>query len=155
LYPSAEDERFTHTLTVALSPPNAIRACDSLSRPLFESFHPLALAKVFLPASGFHQFAREVLLDIRHPALPVCPVNDPTAGATELFARSALRQAVERFLKKHGIDPYELCRPPTPTDNSCRAFCPRCGAQFTTLEATCADCGGLKLAAFGKSGVKE
>jgi hypothetical protein len=47
LYPPAEDERFTHTLTVALSPANAVRACDALSRPLFETFHPLAVARYF------------------------------------------------------------------------------------------------------------
>lgn len=148
LYPPAEDERFTHTLTIALSPPNAVRACDALSRPLFETFHPLALAKVFLPADRFRQFARAVLLDIRHPALPVCPGNDPAVCATELFARSALWQAVEQLLKRNGIDPDELCRPPATADESCRAYCPRCGAQFTTADAKCADCGGLKLVAF-------
>jgi hypothetical protein len=148
LYPSAGDERFTHTLTVALSPANAARACDTLSRPLFETFYPLAVAKVFLPENRFRQFAREVLLDIRHPALPVCPSDDSGPRATELFARTALRGAAEQLLKRSGIEPDELCRPPTPADDSCRAYCPRCGAQFTTLDASCADCGGLKLVAF-------
>ena len=148
LYLTAEDERFTHTLTIALSPPNAVRACDALSRPLFETFHPLAVAKVFLPANRFRQFAREVLLDIRHPALPVCPADDPAARATELFARTALRNAVEQLLKHSGIEPDELCRPPVPAEDSCRAYCPRCGAQFTTTDANCTDCGGLKLVAF-------
>jgi len=148
LYLSAEDERFTHTLTVALSPANAVRACDALSRPLFENFHPLAVAKVFLPETRFRQFAREVLLDIRHPALPVCPNNDPVFRDTELFARTALRQALEQLLKRSGIDPDELCRPPAPADDSCRAYCPRCGAQFTSADANCADCGGLTLVAF-------
>jgi len=152
LYPLAEDERFTHTLTVALSPANAVRACDALSRPLFETFHPLALARVFLPDNRSRQFAREVLLDIRHPALPVCPSDDPAARATELFARAALRNAVEQLLKRNGFDPDELCRPPAPTDDSCRAYCPRCGAQFTSVDAVCADCGGLELVAFGARG---
>jgi hypothetical protein len=147
-YPSAEDERFTHTLTVALSPANAVRACDTLSRPLFETFHPLAVAKVFLPENRFRQFAREVLLDIRHPALPVCPSDESGPRATELFARAALRDAAEQLLKRSGIEPGELCRPPTPADDSCQAYCPRCGAQFTTADADCVDCGGLKLVAF-------
>jgi hypothetical protein len=148
LYPLAEDERFTHTLTVALSPANAVRACDALSRPLFETFHPLAVAKVFMPTNRFRQFASEVLLDIRHPALPVCPSDDTAMRATELFGRTALRQAVEQLLKRNGIDPDELCRPPAPADESCRAYCPRCGAQFTNVDVKCADCGGLPLAAF-------
>jgi len=148
LYPLAEDERFTHTLTVALSPANAVRACDALSRPLFETLHPLAVAKVFMPTNRFRQFASEVLLDIRHPALPVCPSDDAVMRATELFGRTALRQTVEQLLKRNGIDPEELCRPPAPTDDSCRAYCPRCGTQFTSVDAKCADCGGLKLVAF-------
>ena len=148
LYPAAEDERFTHTLTVALSPPNAVRACDVLSRPLFENYHPLAMARAFLPENRFREFAREVLLDIRHPASPVCPSDDAAARAAELFARTALRDAVELLLKRSGIEPDELCRPPVPADDTCRAYCPRCGAQFTTVDARCTDCGGLKLAAF-------
>jgi hypothetical protein len=148
LFPTTGDERFTHTLTIALSPPNAVRACDALSRPLFETFHPLAVAKVFLPDKEFRQFARDVLLDIRHPALPVCPADEPAPRATELFARTALRQAVEQMLKRGGFEPDELCRPPHPADDSSRAYCPRCGAQFTNVEATCADCGGIPVAAF-------
>jgi hypothetical protein len=57
---------------------------------------------------------------------------------------------MEQFLKQNGIQPEELCRPPAPTDESCRAFCPRCGAQFTTAKGNCADCGGLALVAFAK-----
>jgi hypothetical protein len=148
LYLAAEDERFTHTLTVALSPPNAVRACDTLSRPLFENFHPLAVGKAFLPESRFRNYARDVLLDLRYPALPVCPSDDPTSLATELFARSAMREAVELMLKRSGIEPDALCRPPRPADETCRAFCPRCGAQYTTVDSNCTDCGGLKLAAF-------
>jgi len=148
LHHAAADERFTHTLTIALSPPNAVRACDALSRPLLETFHPLAVAQVFLPTASFRQFAREVLLDVRHPALPVCSSENPKARATELFARSALRQAVEQMLARNGFDPDDLCHPPAPADASCRAFCPRCGAQFTSTEVMCADCGGLPVKSF-------
>jgi len=79
LYPHAEDERFTHTLTIALAPTSALRAHDALSRPLVEMFHPLAVAKVLLPEGRFREFARPVLLDIRHPALPLCPSDDSCA----------------------------------------------------------------------------
>src|SRR5262249_45107905 len=42
-YPKAEDDRFTHFLTILLSPATTIRAHDTLSRPLLEHFHPLAV----------------------------------------------------------------------------------------------------------------
>ena len=33
LYPQAEDDRFTHTLTILLAPTSAMRALDALSLP--------------------------------------------------------------------------------------------------------------------------
>jgi hypothetical protein len=148
LYPNAEDERFTHTLTIALAPTSALRAHDALSRPLMEMFHPLAVAKALLPQARFREFARRVLLDLRHPALPLCPSEDAVQCATELHARSILRQAAEQLLKRSGVEPDELCRAPAPADETCRAYCLRCGAQFTKATGTCTDCGGLALVAF-------
>ncbi len=148
LYPNAEDERFTHTLTIALSPANAMRAHDALSRPLLEEFHPLAVAKVLLPPAAFPNLARRILLDLRHPALPDCPSDDAAARRAGSFWRGALREAAENMLKRSGIQPDDLCRPPKPVDESCRAYCPRCGAQFTSPIGCCADCGGLELVAF-------
>jgi hypothetical protein len=151
LYPRADDERFTHTLTIALSAPTSIRAVDTLSRPLFESFHPLAVAGVFLPKAAFRSFARRVILDIRHPALPLCPSDQLAAIATELHARTVLRRTAEEFLKRNGIDADELCQPPKP-EETCRAYCPRCEAQFVDLDARCTDCGGMPVVAFPAAG---
>ncbi len=89
-YPQAEDDRFTHTLIVMLSPATTMRAHDILSRPLFEPFHPLAVALVFCSSDAFRQFARTVLLDIRHPCQPICPGDDAAWRETELFSRKAL-----------------------------------------------------------------
>jgi len=148
LYPPAQEERFTHFLTILLSPATTLRAHDVLSRPLLETFHPLALAQVFCAQRQFRAFAQQVLLEIRHPALPVCPVEDAQAQATERFSRAVLRKAVEKFLKLNGLDPEELTQPPAPADETCRSYCPRCLTQFTTSEGVCADCGGLALISF-------
>jgi spore maturation protein SpmA len=43
-----------------------------------------------------------------------------------------------------------VCRPPVPSEESSRAHCPRCEAQFTSADGRCADCGGLALVAFEK-----
>ena len=154
LYPKAEDEHFTHTLTILLAPTTAMRAHDALSRPLLENFHPLAAAKCFLSEVEFRQFARRVLLDQRHPALPSCANENPAAQETELAARRALLTETEKFLKRSGLTPDELCKPPEPTDASCRTFCPRCEAQFTAAATHCADCGGLPLIAFANDPAK-
>jgi hypothetical protein len=146
-YPAAEDERFTHFLIILLSPATTIRAYDVLSRPLLEAFHPLAIAKVFCPEPAFREFARRVLREIRHPALPVCPRAEPAALAAERYARTVLEKTVEEFLRQGGVNLAELMQPPVPADESCHSYCPRCLAQFTTVEGSCADCGGLALAA--------
>lgn len=150
-WPNAEDERFTHSLIIALAPATTIRAVDFVSRPLLENFHPLVAAKFFLPAATFQPYARRLLLDLRHPIQPTCPNPQPEAIATEQFFRQMLLATVEAWLTGHQIDPSKLCQPPLPADESCRAYCPRCEAQFTTAAGACADCGGVNLVAFPKA----
>jgi hypothetical protein len=145
LYPAAGDARFAHTLTIALAPSSALRAHDALSRPLLENFHPLAVAKHLLSDQEFRPFARRVLLDLRHPAMPLGMSEQPEVVATEASSRRALLAAAEEFLRQHGLAPDDLGRAPTPADDSCRSFCPRCDAQFTTLTGRCVDCGGLAV----------
>jgi hypothetical protein len=150
-WPEADDDRFTHSLIIALAPATTMRALDIASRPLLENFHPLAVAKHFLPPAAFQRFARRVLLDMRHPVLPTCPNPQREAIATEAFIRRTLVEAVEAWLTGNKIAPAELCKPPAPADESCQAYCPRCEAQFTPVTGACADCGGLPLLALPKA----
>jgi hypothetical protein len=147
-YPKATDERFTHTLTTGLAVATSLRAHDIASRPLLETFHPLAVANVLLEKNSFRMFARNVMLDLRHPMLPVCPNANPQAVTTEIFFRSATQEVTEAWLKENGIAPDELCLSPKPLDETCRAYCPRCEEQFTSAEHSCADCGGIALVDF-------
>lgn len=149
-YPLASDDRFTQTLIIALAPATTLRAHDIASRPLLERFHPLAVAKVFLQPEHFRRFARRLLLDLRNPARPTCPSADPVANATEFFFRSTQLKITEAWLMENKIAPADLCQPPAPADESCRAYCPRCESQFTTADGFCADCGELPLAPFRK-----
>jgi len=151
LFPRAGDERFTHVLTIALSPPTAMRALDALSRHLLEMFHPLAVGMALMPKRQAAEFARRVLLDLKHPARPICPGEDPRVHATERHAREVLRTVSEEMLRQSGLDPDNLCRAPAPADATCRTYCPRCDAQFTVENGACADCGGLALLTFGQA----
>lgn len=151
LYPVAADERFTHSLIIALAPASTMRAHDLVSRPLLENFHPLAVAKNLLASDDFNHFTRRILLDLRHPVPPTCPNSLASAVATEAFHRRHLLEAAEVWLTENKLSPDELCRPPVPTDESCRAYCPRCESQFISTSGQCADCGGLALVAFRKA----
>jgi len=147
-YPAAADDRFTHFLIILLAPASTIRARDALSRPLLEQFHPLTLARVFCREDEFRDCARSILSEIRHPALPLCPNPDPLAQQAERETRRLWQRLVENFLKQNGFTPDELLRPPTPADETCAAYCPRCLAQFTAGASVCPDCGGLPLLRF-------
>lgn len=153
-FPEQKDERFSHTLITALAPASGARALDQLSRPWLEKFHPLAAAKVFLADEEFQSFARRALLDLRHPALPVNPTTDAGAVSAELFMRGEILRAVEKFLRRHGLDAEKLCAAPELADDSCRAYCPRCHEQFAAKDAVCADCGGMPVRAFESSKFK-
>jgi hypothetical protein len=146
-YPQAEDDRFTHFLTIMLSPVTAIRTLDILSRPLLETFHPLAVTGVFCPPENLREMAKPILRDIRFPL----PRNsEASLIAAEEESRAVFRKTLENFLKRNKIDPDELLSPPQPLDESCTAYCPRCLSQFIKTEGGCPDCGGLPLQTFKK-----
>lgn len=147
LFPEAEDERFTHSIIVLLSPASSIRALDLLSRPLLENFHPLATAQVFCKETAFAGLAQACLRELRYPALPLCPRPEPAAQAAESYARALVLKSLETFLKRNSLQPETLLRPP-PQEPGCRSFCPRCQAQFTAAAGSCPDCGGLELLPF-------
>ena len=148
LYPDAGEERLKPFLTMLLAPPAAIRAPDVLARHLLEHFHPLAVAQVLCSPDQFKNFARQTLLDLRYPLLPVCPTNEPESLATEQWFRAARQGAVEKFIQRAGLKPDELTAMPGPTEPANQSCCPRCGAQFVTRTGTCSDCGGRALEPF-------
>jgi len=146
-YPKAEDERFTHFIILLLSPASAVRALDLLTRPLLETFHPLAVAKVFCASPQFENLATEFLREITYPAVRIPTTAQPDAVSTQSFARELNQTSMEAFLRRSGLDAKRLLRPPTPTDPSCQSYCPRCLAQFTKPAGECPDCGGVELLA--------
>jgi len=148
-YPDAGEERLTHFLTILLAPATTIRALDVLARPLLEWFHPMAVAQAMCPETEFRRFAERIWRELRHPGLPLCPIDTPLARTTESTWRGMVQTAVASLLQRSGIDPDELIPPPAALDETCRSYCPRCRSQFTTGEGVCADCGGVALLALG------
>jgi hypothetical protein len=147
-FPAANDDRFTQSLIIALAPATTLRARDFISRALLENFHPFAVAHEFLTPPAFQRTAQYWLRDLRHPVRPLCPSSKPDAVAAELFFRTTLLRLTEQWLREQKLSPDELGKAPAPADASCRAYCPRCEAQFTTLTVVCADCGGIPLTPF-------
>jgi len=135
-FPAAEDARFAHFMMVLLWPVTAIRAMDLVGRPLLETFHPLAVAKMFCAEERFREFAGVVLRELRHPAAPVCPRGEPAAQAVERESRLAWQAAVEKFLQQSGLEPKALLEAPARAEAGCQSYCPHCLAQFTARDAS-------------------
>jgi hypothetical protein len=147
-YPKAEDERFTHFIILLLSPASAVRALDLLTGPLLETFHPLTVAKVFCTPSQFESLATEFLRAITYPAVRIPADTQPSAVSAESLGRELNKNLMESFLRRSGLDPKQVLRPPLATDPSCQSYCPRCLAQFTKPSGECPDCGAVELIAF-------
>ncbi len=144
-YPLEDEERFSLFAVMLLSPANAIRARDSLARPLLVRFHPLAVARALLDEEAFQAFAMAYHRELCHPAWPL---PSGAAGEMEAGAREAWTSLVEAFLVRNGVDRASLNRPPARADATCQAYCPRCLAQYTQAGTGCPDCGGLPQVAF-------
>jgi len=145
LYPAADEDRFTQILMILLSPPLAVRALEWLGRPLFLAWHPLTLAAVFGRREEVSQLARRLLKQLKWPVPSEVPVEHARAAEVDLSWRELQEKAVRRLLRTHDLDPDELLQPPKALDESCRSYCPRCDAQFTTVIGKCRDCGGIAL----------
>lgn len=140
-YPDFADDRFTLGLTLVLSPANAIRAFDVLSRPFFEASHPLALARHFCSPQDFRLLAAEVWRNVNYPVLSC---DSEASADAELQTLEILRSELQRFLEQNGVSVGKLLEAPTKSDPSCLSYCPRCLAQFVTPQTRCRDCGDLE-----------
>lgn len=145
LYPPDRGDRLSHLVFMILSPPMIMRAHDLLSQHLLGGYHPLAVAQVLCASSRFRAFAAWVLRDIRFPLGPLCPTEACGPCGAEQWFRARVRAAIEQFLLHTGLDPETLLMPPTPDDDSCRTYCPRCQCQYTVVDGACTDCGGAPL----------
>ncbi|MCC6409004.1 MAG: hypothetical protein IT453_17720 [Planctomycetes bacterium] len=144
LRPDAKSARRRALALIALSPPEAVRALDSLARPWLAGFDPLAAAAL-LGEDARRELVRSILLDTRHPLPP--PVSaEPVAVDCERWFRARLLRERERAAQRLGLDPRSLLAPPASDDPSARGFCLRCELDHAEAAGACSDC-GAELAA--------
>ena len=117
------------------SPAHAMHAFHRLSRDALSRFHPLAVARIACDEAEFEAFARRVLSGLEH-ASPAMPPN-PLA-----------REAVERFVARHGLDRDALLAAPERQGGHVQSYCPRCDQQLLHEAGTCPDCPGVAVRPF-------
>lgn len=145
LYPQDRYHRRMHMMIMVLNPLSAIRAHDVLSRDLLAAYHPLAAAQVLCSDDVFRDFARSLLLDLRHPIAPPCMNDEVEAQQIESWFRERNLETLEQFVQANGIDVEQLLGPDEPLDATCRSYCPRCRCQFVMDDGRCETCGGIPL----------
>ncbi|MCL2649254.1 MAG: hypothetical protein FWD61_20025 [Phycisphaerales bacterium] len=150
LMPAAHLRRLGSMATMILMPPAAIRASDFLGRQLLAEFHPLAVAAALCPRDEFRRFAREVILDLLYPIMPICPSKDEVDQIIESDFRQQLLVSVTSMVRNSSEDPEGIIKPPQPDDPSCVAYCPRCERQFYATAGACDECGGIPLTPFAQ-----
>ncbi len=143
LHPDGGPDRALKLLLLALSPGGAARARSMVARDLLIGFHPLAVARALLSASGFEAVAGPMWRDLRNP------LGGP--GPPELEdARLALLDAHRRLLGEAGVNVSQLEAPPEREGSL--AYCPRCHAQYERADGDCEDCPGVARRRFEEPG---
>lgn len=146
LRPTARGERWKRALLMLISPADAARSRSLLFYDLAALRHPLCVAFVLCSADDAAFVARRTLRDLRRPQDPLCPSSE-TARRIEASFRERLLDEALRCVRRRGLDPAELERPPKREAADGVAYCPRCEQQFRDLAGTCAVC-GLAASAF-------
>lgn len=130
------------------SPFNSIRAINLLAKELLAAYHPFAAAAALLPPERFLPYARRTMARIRHPLYD--PDMSKAARDTDQWFKGRLIQAMERSVKKMGIDIEGLGRPEIPDGAAGYAsYCPRCLCLYEQGEGVCGDCADMKLVPLG------
>lgn len=147
LFPDARADRWKHVALMALSPPAAMRAHDTVARDLLVGHEPLTVGRMLMSTSDFRDFARRVLLDLQHP-LPSNQPDDETPLKIETWFRARQKELAVATVRDAGLDAAELLAPPTAEASNCRSYCPRCHLQYTVGEGECTVCSGISLISF-------
>ena len=146
LYPSAGQERASTIFTALFVPPQGLRLRLHLTAKLGADQHPLAVAMVCARPDTAHALAVDTVRDLRWPLLAQ---NLPSSISQQVRASAALLEPVvfAALARQSAPIPLEelLAAPVRESSETC-AYCPRCGDQFTRLDARCAH--GVALVPF-------
>jgi hypothetical protein len=150
LYPRETGALWSAALGMALLPPAAIRAVDHLSREIVATRHPLGVSRALCGEKAADSFALAVLRDLRHPIIPVCPLEGP-AARSEAWHRAELLREANALIARTGSAGRPVECAPDPESSASRSYCPRCLCQYVTGQGTCPDCGELPLERLSRS----
>ena len=132
-------------VSLALSPPAAVRATTVLARDLFGSFHPLAVVGALGSPERFSLLASRLVRDLAYRVENGASDSHALAVASWFASRHA---AAVSALASRVLGGQPLPDAPNQERHGSHAYCPRCWTQFGSAEHACEGCGGLALKSF-------
>jgi hypothetical protein len=142
LFPDAREERRSRLLLMTFSPLAAMRAADTLTRPLLEQVHPLTTALALCSPADATAVARKWLVDSGLAA-------EADWGARSSAALSPAARAADALLGQVKLSIAGVLSPPPAEHEGCRSYCPRCASQYLLRGGWCSSCGSVALRPFG------
>jgi hypothetical protein len=145
LFPHAWKDKWTSLISMALSPPGAIRAVDAISADLLVRFQPLAISSVVSTELDFRRYASETLRTL------CFPLEHRFRGQVfnhDSEHRKCLRECIERLLASTGLNLSTLMGEiPFRDSIAVESYCPRCWTQYVAGITVCVEC-EIKTIAF-------
>jgi hypothetical protein len=144
LYRIRRKERIQAAVRMALCPILALRACDYLTLPALDAFHPVVVGTLLLKPDPLADLAGQLAVEIEHP---VNSWLERTGEGSDFAADAdAQRQAFLSYCDREKILP---ARPAAPVNHgAAEGYCPRCQSQYSSMTAYCTDCQGVPLVRF-------
>lgn len=126
-----------------LYPISALRSMDHLSHDFLDAHDPAAVAMALCGRREALEVAKRELILCRYGVLP----DDQDADALRAMReyREARLERLTSLLKRGGVEPLELGKPPDPIYPHSKSFCPSCGTQYLHSKGECVDCQTIQL----------
>ena len=151
LFPGERTKRRKTMVTMAISPPMAVRAYQNVAADLLWQFDPLAVSYVCCNETDFRAFARRRLLEAKYPLSPRDNETSQHSEACMAWYTSRYIEQTVAFVLERGIDLGELLGPPPIDGQDCRSYCPRCDRTYIRDDGNCGHCPGIQLVRFDLS----
>ena len=110
---------------------------------LMAGLHPLAVAAGTCKPRAWRPLFGRIWRDAHHPLPP--ETADPAGRRILAWHRTAWREELGAFAKRHGIVEKAIAIAPEAPGESVRAYCPRCLSLFAKTGIRCDRCGGMPV----------
>lgn len=130
-------------IKIILSPFAACWSNMILSKDYLTEFHPLVVLKKLIPAKDFVYYGGKIVREYKY-----CDENfSSNINENEIIKwnREKLDSKIVKFLNDNGDNLQAFILPFSKFNPAAKSFCPRCLAEYTFEDGTCADCEGINL----------